>query len=69
MDKNKQKKFEYEVVKSCSGNWKCCQYSAVTSEPYIYCKYEGYCIYQLPNDGSLVDKTIDIINRDREYDK
>ncbi len=38
-------------MRTCSGDWKCCQYAAQSSSCYVYCKYEGYCIHQLPNDG------------------
>ena len=40
--------------KTCSDGVKArnCQYAAEGGN-YIYCKYEGYCDYQLPNDSRL----------------
>lgn len=28
-----------------------CKYIALSGGSYIYCKYEGYCMHQLPNEG------------------
>lgn len=42
-------------MKTCSGNWKCCQYTSFGSGSYIYCQFSGYCAYQLPNDSRFID--------------
>ena len=36
--------------KTCSGDWRNCQYARPGTSVYIICKYSGYCVYQLPND-------------------
>ena len=39
------------MIKTCRGDWKCCQYARQSSSTLIECGYFGHCIYQLPNDG------------------
>lgn len=40
------------MEKTCgSDDWNKCSYAGLGG-CYIYCKFSGYCIHQLPNDGT-----------------
>ena len=37
--------------KTCSGDWGSCQYACYGTSFYLFCKFQGYCDFQLPRDS------------------
>ena len=45
-----KKKKKPKEMKTCSGDWRHCQY-ACQGQMYTFCSYESYCVHQLPDEG------------------
>ena len=49
-------------MKTCSGDWQSCAYACCGGGSHVNCTYQGYCIYQLPNEGEQKQITPEVLD-------